>query len=352
MQSPSEITGLVDNGFQIHKEPSDDLDTMAQTPNVIGIAVMQRLKEINAPATPENYERVFYELSGLPRPAAPASAPAPAPEVIPVIQAEAPESLASPCAELLQTVREMVQDVADKTNVLAQDLGTKNKDLADNVDSLKSSRDRQEILRLLSTVVLQAGGIQSSVESSHKELLETRYALINMQNELSETRQMLNEDPLTGALNRRGMEQTLSREIARAQRNDGKFAIAMVDLDFFKKINDQHGHEVGDQMLIHFSQLIRSVLRKSDALVRYGGEEFTLLLPDTDSRGAMLVLSRLQQLMKKSPIKIGDKEVNTTFSAGVAFLKPEENGHAVLRRADEALYRAKKEGRDRIVIAS
>jgi len=64
------------------------------------------------------------------------------------------------------------------------------------------------------------------------------------------------------------------------------------------------------------------------------------------------VLSRLQQLMKKSPIKIGDKEVNTTFSAGVAFLKTEENGHAVLRRADEALYRAKKEGRDRIVIAS
>ena len=348
------MTGLVDNGFQIHKEPSDDLDTMAQTPNVIGIAVMQRLKEINAPATPENYERVYYELSGLPRPVGPAPTPAPAltPEVIPVTQAEAPEPLASPCAELLRTVREMVQDVADKTNVLAQDLGTKNKDLADNVDSLKSSRDRQEILRLLSTVVLQAGGIQSSVESSHKELLETRYALINMQNELSETRQMLNEDPLTGALNRRGMEQTLSREIARAQRNDGKFAIAMVDLDYFKKINDQHGHEVGDQMLIHFSQLIRSVLRKSDALVRYGGEEFTLLLPDTDSRGAMLVLSRLQQLMKKSPIKIGDKEVNTTFSAGVAFLKTEENGHAVLRRADEALYRAKKEGRDRIVIAS
>ena len=319
---------------------------MAQTPNVIGIAVMQRLKETNAPATPENYERIYYELSGLPRPSLPAT------DNIPEVKTEAATQFVAPCTELLQTVREMVQDVADKTNVLAQDLGSKNKDLSDNVDSLKLSRDRQEILRLLSTVVLQAGGIQSSVEASHKELMETRYALVNMQNELSETRQMLNEDALTGALNRRGMEQTLSREIALAHRNGSKFAIAMVDLDYFKKINDQHGHEVGDQMLMHFAELIRSVLRKSDALVRYGGEEFTLLLPDTDSRGAMLVLSRLQQLMKKSPIQYEGKEVNTTFSAGVAFLKSEENGHAVLRRADEALYRAKNEGRDRIVTAA
>lgn len=311
---------------------------MAQTPNVIGITVMQRLKETGDAPTPENYERLYYEISGLTPPERQ--------------QAGGKDGqAASICAELIQVLRDMVQDMSDKTETLAKDLGEKNKDLSDNVSSLKGSRDKEEILRLLSMVVAQAGGIQNTVEASHKELLETRYALLNMQNELSETRQMLNEDALTGALNRRGLDQTLAREVARCQRNKGKLALAMVDLDYFKRINDNFGHEAGDQMLVHFTSLVRSVLRKSDALVRYGGEEFTLVLPDTDPRGALLVLGRLQQLMKKSPLMFEGKQINTTFSAGVAGMGQDENGHALLRRADEALYKAKNSGRDKIVPA-
>lgn len=312
---------------------------MAQTPNVIGITVMQRLKETGEPPTPENYERLYYEISGLTPPEKP--------------QAGGKDGqAASVCAELIQVLRDMVQDMSDRTESLAKDLGEKNKGLSDNVSSLKSSRDKEEVLRLLSMVVMQAGGIQSTVEASHKELLETRYALLNMQHELSETRQLLNEDALTGALNRRGLDQTLAREVARCQRNKSKLALAMVDLDFFKRINDDFGHEAGDQMLIHFTSLVRSVLRKSDALVRYGGEEFTLVLPDTDPRGALLVLGRLQQLMKKSPLMFEGKPINTTFSAGVAGMGQDENGHALLRRADEALYKAKSSGRDKIIPAA
>lgn len=319
---------------------------MAQTPNVIGITVMQRLKELGEPPTPENYSRLYYELTGL---KSGASDPGPGPALAP----EEPAAQNSPlCMELLQTVRDMVQQVSDQTGALAKDLGDKNKDLSNNVSTLKSSRDKQEILRLLSTVVMQASGIQSTVQASHRELQETRYALVNMQNELAETRQLLNEDALTGALNRRGLDQTLSREIARCQRNNGKLTLAMVDLDHFKKVNDTFGHEAGDQMLIHFTTLIRSVLRKSDALVRYGGEEFTLVLPDTDSRGAMLVLGRLQQLMKKTPLMYEGQQINTTFSAGLASLLPDDNGHALLRRADDALYDAKRSGRDKIVTAT
>ncbi len=310
---------------------------MAQTPNIIGLAVMQRLKETGEPATPENYERHYYAMSGLPFPEKQASAPVP--QNSPV------------CLELLQTVREMVQEVTDKTANLAKDLGVKNKDLADNVVNIKGSRDRQEILRLLSTVVMQAGGIQNTVETSHKELVETRQALTVMQEELAETRQMLNEDTLTGALNRRGLDQTLVREIARARRSSGKVAVCMVDLDFFKAINDDYGHEAGDQMLIHFTSLTKSVLRQSDALVRYGGEEFTLILPDTDIPGALFVLGRLQQLMQKSPLNFEGRQINTTFSAGIAGLREDDNGHAMLRRADTALYLAKQSGRDMFKIA-
>lgn len=309
---------------------------MAKTPNVIGTTVMQVLRERGETATPENYERAYYELSGLPVPVKPSAA------------STVDTTL---CSDLLAVLREIVQDISDKTAHLAQDLGEKNQGLSDNVSSLKASRDKNEILRLLSTVVMQAASIHSTVESSHQELLETRQSLSSMQEELAETRQLLNEDALTGALNRRGLEITLSREIARAQRTNSRLALAMIDLDHFKKINDDFGHEAGDQMLMHFTSLVRSVMRKSDALVRYGGEEFTLLLPDTDARGAHFVLGRLQQVMARTPLHYEGKKINTTFSAGVAALKADENGHALLRRADDAVYAAKNAGRNSIRLA-
>jgi diguanylate cyclase len=313
---------------------------MAQTPNVIGMAAMQRLRDAGIPPTPDNYEACYYDISGLPRP-----------------EKETPEVVATQpnsefYNELLTMLRQMLQEMTDKTETLARNLGDKNKDLAGNVSSLRGSRDKNEILRLLSTVVMQAGGIQNTVEASHKDLVETKQALNALQEEMAETRQLLNEDALTGTLNRRGLDQTLSREIARAQRGDGVLSLSMVDLDFFKKVNDEFGHEAGDQMLVHFASLIKSIMRKSDALVRYGGEEFTLILPDTDVRGAHFVLARLQQLMSKSPLEYEGRKINTTFSAGIATLRPEENGHALLRRADEALYAAKNSGRNLIKLSN
>ncbi len=310
---------------------------MVQTPNVIALAAMQRLKETGEPPTPENYERAYYAISGLPVPARPAP--------------EAQAASLAPCAELMTVLRELLREVTDKTEHLAKDLGEKNRDLADNVDGLRGSRDKSEILRLLAAVVSQASGIQSTVEASHHDLVETRQALVAMQEELAETRQLLNEDALTGALNRRGLDQTLVREIARAQRNGGKLTLAMADLDHFKSINDEYGHEAGDQMLVHFTMLMKSVMRKSDALVRFGGEEFTLILPETDSRGAIFVLGRLQQLMASTPLVYEGRRIQATFSAGVATLRADENGHALLRRADEALYGAKDSGRNIIRVA-
>lgn len=324
---------------------------MAQTPNVIGITVMQRMREMGVPPTPENYADYYYQFSGEPRPQPSSGTPEAALE-------SAPEPVDPPAPgkelynEVLIMLRQMVEEVVDKTESLAKDLDDKNKNLAGNVTSLRGSRDKNEILRLLTTVVTQAGGIQNTVEASHKDLIETKQALNALQAEMAETRQLLNEDALTGTLNRRGLDQTLSREIARAQHGDGILSIGMLDIDFFKKVNDNYGHEAGDQMLVHFSTLIKSVMRKSDALVRYGGEEFTLILPDTDARGATFVLSRLQQVMTKSPLNYEGQEINTTFSAGIATLRRDENAYALLRRADEALYSAKNGGRNLIKLSN
>lgn len=318
---------------------------MAQTPNVIGMVVIQRLRESGIAPTPGNYADYYYQLSGEPRPV-----PSPSTEAA-TTESKASEANVAFYKELLAMLRQMVQDVSDKTDTLARDIGDKNKDLAGSVTCLRNSRDRNEILHLLSTVVMQAGGIQNTVEASHKDLIETKQALNSLQEEMAETRQLLNEDALTGTLNRRGLDQTLIREIARAKRDAGTLSIVMLDLDFFKKINDAFGHEAGDQMLVHFASLIKSIMRKSDALVRYGGEEFTLILPDTDARGAHFVIGRLQQLMSKTPLNYEGHQINTTLSAGVATLRQDENGHALLRRADEALYSAKNNGRDLICIS-
>lgn len=309
------------------------------------MAVMQRLREAGVAPTPDNYADYYYKFSGEPRPQAPDSSPSTAAEVV----ATQPNSQFYD--EVLAMLRQMVEDVVSKTDTLSKDLDGKNKDLASNVSSLRSSRDKNEILRLLSTVVMQAGGIQNTVEASHKDLVETKQALSALQEEMAETRQLLNEDALTGTLNRRGMDQTLTREIARAQREEQLLTIGMLDLDFFKRVNDTYGHDAGDRMLVHFASLIKSIMRKSDALVRYGGEEFTLILPATDARGAHLVLGRLQQMMSKSPLNYEGQQINTTFSAGVAALRDDENAHALLRRADEALYCAKNSGRNQIKIS-
>jgi len=319
---------------------------MAKTPNVIAQTVLAQLRALGRQPTPENYTDLYCQLAGEPNPfanlaqaEAAAAPPSPQPEVSPL------------CRELLDMIHETVNGAMATTEHLSLDLGERNGELSRNVDSLRQTREREEILQLLTLVVTQASGIQHSVDSGHKELVKTRKALQGLRKELSETREQLNEDALTGALNRRGMDQTLLREIARAQRNKTPLALAMLDIDHFKRINDSHGHEAGDQALVHFAALVRSVLRRTDVFVRYGGEEFILVLPETDSRGSRLVMARLQEMVARSPLRLQDKAVAMTFSAGLAQFRDDENGHALLRRADEALYAAKQAGRNCIKVA-
>ncbi len=132
---------------------------------------------------------------------------------------------------------------------------------------------------------------------------------------------------------------------------EGATRVAMLDVDHFKRVKDLHGHEAVDRVLVHFTDLIRSVLRKSDALARYGGEEFTLILPETDARGAHRLLERLRELQSRSPFLYEGKTLKITFSAGSTTFQAEDTCASLLRRADLALLAAKDAGRDNIQIA-
>lgn len=155
-------------------------------------------------------------------------------------------------------------------------------------------------------------------------------------------------DPLTGVKNRRSMDEALAIAAASAARTGISYGLVLLDIDHFKKVNDEHGHRVGDEVLKDLVALIETNIRRSDQLFRYGGEEFVLLMGGVDQAGLMTVMHNLRQVMHKFLKHPGGK---VTASSGVALLNIGEDPDNWLTRADEALYRAKASGRDQIVYA-
>jgi diguanylate cyclase (GGDEF)-like protein len=160
---------------------------------------------------------------------------------------------------------------------------------------------------------------------------------------------MVLTDPLTGCLNRRGLDQAMAREIARATRADGDLSLLAVDLDHFKDINDTYGHITGDVVLREFGGLLVQTARAGDMVARTGGEEFTILLPDTDPSGAFRAAIRVCDTVRSHPFMVNGKRLHITISVGVVSTKgssadsPDMN---MKERADQALYAAKRGGRD------
>jgi two-component system cell cycle response regulator len=159
-------------------------------------------------------------------------------------------------------------------------------------------------------------------------------------------------DALTSLYNRRYMESHLSTLIDQAIGRGKPLSVLIVDIDYFKAINDTHGHDAGDDVLREFALRIRKSIRGIDLACRYGGEEFVVVMPETDLAVATMVAERLRRRIATEAFKIeqGQKTVDVTISIGIAALNDaKDNAATVLKRADQALYRAKREGRNRVV---
>lgn len=193
---------------------------------------------------------------------------------------------------------------------------------------------------------LAAGELLSSVSE------QISLALANLQ--LHETlRYQSLRDPLTGLFNRRYLETTLDRELSRAERRRGSLSVIMGDLDHFKRLNDTYGHDAGDRVLQEFAELLRTFTRSEDVACRYGGEEFLLILPDTPAevclRRATELCAAVRELM---PAAHGEEKIRVTGSFGVAsFPQHGRTRQELIARADAALYRAKRNGRDQVEMA-
>ncbi len=159
-------------------------------------------------------------------------------------------------------------------------------------------------------------------------------------------------DPLTGLLNRRRMEERLNEEVARFRAHGLNFSVIIADVDHFKQINDQHGHDAGDRVLSGVASVFNSGLRRGDAVARWGGEEFLLLLPETDLRSAEEVAQRLRVAAEQDLAQLGGLPQTLTLTFGVAGFAEKASIDACLKAADEALYRGKAAGRNRVVVAA
>lgn len=214
---------------------------------------------------------------------------------------------------------------------------------------IRVSDRQQEYLRevkdelLSKTLLLECQAVDLKVlnEDLEKEIAIRKKAE-------KELRILANTDVLTGVNNRRRFMELLKNEISRVNRTKRPLSIMMLDIDFFKKVNDNYGHAVGDIVLCHFVDVVQDCVRDIDIIGRMGGEEFVVMLPETPQEKAATAAERIRLAVAKREIVLPQEKFNISVSIGVAQFQKGESSDMLLNRADEAMYRAKENGRNRV----
>jgi len=261
-------------------------------------------------------------------------------------------------AESKQAMREMMVSFVDRLGGMATSTGEYHDRVAGYTQAIGDANSIAELNRLLQEVLDDTAGMQAEAASARDVLLNAQQQvqaaearIQALEQELKDVAGLVREDQLTGALNRRGFEELFEREVARTQRSSAPLCVAMLDLDDFRKLNETHGHAGGDAALRHVVEIARATLRATDAIARFGGEEFVLLLPDATIFEGSAAVTRLQRALAQHSFLHEDMRVFVTFSAGVALRKPDEAQDVLLKRADRAMYEAKKAGKNRVLSA-
>ena len=186
------------------------------------------------------------------------------------------------------------------------------------------------------------------VQQMRQRLDRQRVALAEA---LAENRALAMRDELTGLYNRRAMVELIQLECRRRRRGQGTLLFAMIDVDHFKRVNDHHGHAMGDHVLRVFADALRANVRETDVLARWGGDEFLLLLSDIEPRSAQTLLERTREAIAALPVPNAPPGLRLSMSAGLALHLPHSSPQETLERADQALYAAKDQGRNRVALA-
>jgi diguanylate cyclase len=256
-------------------------------------------------------------------------------------------------------LKQLIQDMLLEVGELGEHTGRFQLATERHAQAIAAADSLQGMAGVVKTMLEDTRAVQEAVKQSQEKLATDRSRASELEAQVraleSELRRLSEEvstDALTQVANRRGLEQAFEAESARAQRDEAStLAVALIDIDNFKKLNDSLGHAAGDMALKSLAAAVRERLRPVDHLARFGGEEFVVLLPGTEIAEAQQALTRLQRSLSEALFLHEGREVFVTFSAGVTPWRRGEALQNALERADEALYEAKRTGKNRTCIA-
>lgn len=206
-----------------------------------------------------------------------------------------------------------------------------------------------EVLQETRNVQMKTLHSQEELQQAQKRVQEAEARILVLEKELQNTSHLIRNDQLTGALNRRGLEEVFEKEIARATRHQAPICLGLLDIDNFKKLNDALGHDAGDAALVHLTTVIKETLRPQDTLARYGGEEFIVLLPESTLDQGTKAMIRIQRELTRRIFLHDNRKLLITFSAGVTQMRGDDTQTTVIKRADDAMYQAKEAGKNKVV---
>jgi diguanylate cyclase len=253
-------------------------------------------------------------------------------------------------------LKAMLATFVDRLAGFSASTGSYHDKIEQCADKISKASDISQLTAVLDVVMHETRAVQLDAQRTHDELQEMRKKVeaaerevARLQQELASASELVRHDPLTGALNRKGMDDALATEVARTKRHGSQLCLALLDIDNFKKLNDSLGHAAGDAALVHLAKVVGETIRPEDTLARYGGEEFVVLLPNTALEDAITAMTRVQRELTRRFFLHNNDKVLITFSCGVAEIGADETAPEAFQRADSAMYLAKRAGKNRVL---
>ncbi len=324
---------------------------------------LKRIKEFKLLPTPENYELWFIYFSQ--------TDPELVKEINSAVKRDGGKLDDEACYEIFQEflstdreentvklagdkIQQTIQNVNDVVTSTKQNALEYNAHLMRANEGLKEHKSQEEINALLTDVMSGTQNMLDRNEHLEVTLEQSARMMEDMRRDLEIARKEAMTDPLTGLGNRKAFDHEIYRMVELSQDDEYTFSLILMDIDHFKKFNDTFGHQVGDQVLKLVSRTLKQGVKGRDVVVRYGGEEFSVLLPETNFHGAMKVAEILRKEVEKKEVvnrSTGKKIAQITFSAGVSQYRKGEEIDVLIERVDKALYEAKEKGRNQVVSA-